>query len=141
MALKGIEKEIEKFCVQTAVYWGNPQSDGYGGYSYDSPVELSPDDNNGVRWEEKSELDIGWVSTGHPGNVKLSKSQVMVLQDLDENGYLWLGTLDDLESQYTDTSDPMKITGAYPILRFDKIPMVFKTDEFVRTAYLYDQGR
>ena len=26
------------------------------------------------------------------------------------------------------------------IHRFDKIPMVFKTDEFVRTVFLYDQG-
>lgn len=138
MALKGIEKVVEKFCVQVAVYWGSPQNDGYGGYTYDDPIELSPDDKNGVRWNDKNELDVGWTTSGYPGNLKLSKSQVMVLQDLDFNGYLYLGTLAELNAAYSDISDPMKIDGAYPIKRMDKIPMVFKTDEFVRIVYLYD---
>lgn len=132
---KGIEKVVAKFCVETAVYWGNPQNDGYGGFSFDDPVEIL------CRWENKIELNIGWVSTGHPGNIELSKASVLVTQDLDLNGVLWKGTLDELEAQYGEDVKPITIKDAYAIHRFDKIPMVFKTDEFVRTAWLYDQGK
>ncbi|MBU0778220.1 glycoside hydrolase [Patescibacteria group bacterium] len=43
----GITKFIEKVCAQTAVYWGNPHPDGYGGTLYDDPVEVH------CRWDEK----------------------------------------------------------------------------------------
>lgn len=132
---KGIEKIAAKFCVQDCVYWGNPQNDGYGGKTYDPPIEIK------CRWEDKMEVDIGWLSTGHPGNIQVTKASVMVLQDLDTNGYLWLGTLAELNALYSDTSDPKLIKEAWAIHRFDRVPMVFKTDEFVRTAYLYPQGK
>lgn len=138
MALKGIERIVAKFCVQKCVYWGNPQNDGYGGKTYDAPVEID------CRWEDKEEVDIGWFSTGHPGNILLSKAAVMVTQDLELNGYLWRGTLDELNdsgSGYDDITDPKLITGAFAIHRIDRIPMVFKDDEFVRTVWLYDQGK
>lgn len=134
MALKGIEKVEQRFCVQSAVYWGNPQPDGYGGYTYDAPVELQPPDN-GVRWEKK-----GHIEFTEKGDVITSIAQVLVLQDLDELGYLYLGTLSDFESGF-DTSNPLEIDEAYVIRRFDKIPMVRKTDEFVRIAWLYDRGQ
>lgn len=137
MALKGIEKVVNKFCVQTAVYWGNPQNDGFGHFTFDDPVELKPSENNGVRWEGKSE--VNFEIARNIGNIQLSKSSVLVLQDLDEMGYLFLGTLEDIDSS-ADESDPLTVEGAYPIRRFDKIPMVFKTNEFVRIAYLYDKG-
>lgn len=132
---KGIEKIVEKFCVETAVYWGNPVNDGYGGFTYDTPVEID------CRWENKTEMDIGWLSTGFPGNIRLSKASVLVTEDLDLNGVLWRGTLDTLNDTYDDISDPKIISEAYAIHRVDKIPMVFKTDEFVRTVWLYDQGK
>lgn len=130
---KGIEKVAKRFCVEDCVYWGNPVNDGYGGFTFDDPVEIK------CRWEEKTEVDVGWVSTGFPGNLLLSKASVMVLQDLDLQGYLYHGTLTSLAAY--DTSKPIDIPGAYVIHRFDKIPMVRKTDEFVRTAWLYDQGK
>jgi hypothetical protein len=130
---KGIEKVAKRFCVETAVYWGNPQNDGYGGFTFDTPVEIK------CRWEEKSEVNIGWFSTGFPGNLLLSKASVLVLQDLDLQGYLYRGTLASLSGY--DTSKPKAISNAYIIHRFDRIPMVRKTDEFVRTAWLYDQGK
>lgn len=132
---KGIEKIVEKFCVETAVYWGNPVNDGYGGFTYATPVEID------CRWENKTEMDIGWLSTGFPGNIRLSKASVLVTEDLDLNGVLWRGTLDTLNGTYDDISDPKIISEAYAIHRVDKIPMVFKTDEFVRTVWLYDQGK
>jgi hypothetical protein len=133
MALKGIEKVEARFCVQTAVYWGNPQPNGYGRYTFDEPVELVPP-TNGVRWERK-----GHVEFNEKGDIVLSIAQVLVLQDVDELSYLYLGTLDDFESGQ-DLSNPLTIDGAYVIRRFDKIPMVRKTDEFVRIAWLYDRG-
>jgi len=135
MALKGIEKVVDKFCVQKCVYWGNPQNDGYGSKTYDTPEEID------CRWEDKEEVDIGWAATGHPGNLLLSKAAVMVTQDLELNGYLWRGTLVELNAAYDDITDPKLITGAYAIQRIDRIPMVFKDDEFVRTVWLYDQGK
>lgn len=134
MALKGIEKVEERFCVQTAVYWGNPQNDGYGGFTFDDPIELSPDDNNGVRWDDRVNLEYN-----KDGNILLGMARVLCVQDLDEQGYLYLGTLDDLSGE--DTSKPQNIDKAYIIRRFDKVPMVRKADEFVRIAYLYDNRR
>jgi hypothetical protein len=133
MALKGIEKVEAKFCVQTCVYWGNPQNDGYGSFTFDAPVEIL------CRWEEKNEVDIGWFSSGYPANILLSKASVMIIQDLDLNGFLYLGSLSDLTEE--NKTNPLTKSGAYVIHRFDKIPMVRKTDEFVRTAWLYDQGK
>lgn len=134
MALKGIEKVEQRFCVQTAVYWGNPQLDGYGGYTFDDPIELKPP-NNGVRWDQKSRLEFSLK-----GDVITAMAQVLVLQDVDELGYMYLGTLSDFESGQ-DLSNPIEIEGAYVIRRFDKIPMVRKTDEFVRIVWLYDRGQ
>lgn len=132
---KGIEKIAAKFCVETAVYWGNPVNDGFGGFTFDDPVEIA------CRWENKNAIDIGWFSTGFPANLLQCKAAVLVTQDLDLQGYLYLGTLDDLQAGGYDITNPISILNAYVIHRFDKIPMVFKTDEFVRTAWLYEQGK
>ena len=138
LKFKGIEKVAKRFCVQTAVYWGSPQNDGFGSFLFADPIEIK------CRWEDKAEVNIGWLSTGYPSNLILSKASVMVLQDLDLQGYLYLGTIEELEEKYSDSSylsKPFDIQGAYIIHRFDKIPMVRKTDEFVRIAWLYDQGK
>ncbi len=132
---KGIEKVVAKFCVQTALYWGNPQNDGYGGFVYDDPVEML------CRWEDKTEMNVGWVSTGHPGNIQLSKASVLLNDDVDLNGVFWLGSLDDYKTKYGEGTNPRTVVDAYVVRRFDKIPMVFKTDEFVRRAWLYEQGK
>lgn len=131
MALKGIEKTVARFCVQTAVYWGNPTNDGFGAFIFAAPVEID------CRWEDKKEVDIGWFSSGFPGNIFLSKASVLVTQDLDLNGFLFRGELTDIDA----TLNPLKIKDAFIIHRFDRIPMVMKTDQFVRVAYLYDQGK
>jgi len=129
MALKGIEKVVAKFTVQTCVYWGNPQSDGKGGFTFDDPVEIS------CRWDDKQETKVDTR-----GNKFESQSAVLVLQDIDHQSYLFNGTLADLAAMGYAGANPRKIPTAFIVRQFDKIPMVFKTDEFVRTAYLYDQG-
>lgn len=107
---------------QTAVYWGNPTSDGYGGYTWDDPVELD------CRWTQVTRL----VKDAN-GKEVVSGASVQVDQDVDLDGYLFLGDLDDLDS--SEEADPTTVSGAYKILAFDKTPTV-KADAYFRMAYL-----
>lgn len=122
----GIEDFIVKKCKQTAVYWGDPVEDGYGGMSFGSmyPIEID------CRWEDKRE-----VYTTSDGRELVSRSIVYVTIDLDEQGYLYLGNLDDFESSQ-DLTNPKTIENAFEIKRFDKSPSLNKITEFTRKAYL-----
>jgi hypothetical protein len=123
----GIERFIKKVCVQTAVYWGNPKDDGYGGFTFDDPVNIS------CRWEDKTQI----VST-MDGQETSSDSEVLVTEDLDYNGYLYLGTLEELLEDYTEEelANPMNVPTAKAIISKSKIPMIKSTKEFVRIVYL-----
>lgn len=114
---------LTRMCCQTAVYWGNPQDDGYGGKTYDDPVEIA------CRWEDYTEVrrELNETFT--------CRARVHVLQDLDERGRLYLGTLDDLDS--ADEENPETVNGAYEIKRFEKIPAVGSTTRFLRRALLH----
>lgn len=127
----GIIKFIKKVCVQTAVYWGSPTPDGYGGKTFADPVELTPP--NGVRWDQKVQLveDKGIRATGEE---IISNAVVLLNQDVDEQGYLYLGSLDDLDSGVQD--NPLEVEGAYEIKKVEKIPLFRSATEFVRKAYL-----
>lgn len=118
-----IISNIEKNLVQTAVYWGSPESDGEGGYTWDDPIELD------VRWVDTQEL----VLNKH-GEEVLSKAKVVVSQDVDEEGYLYLGSLD--ESALDSDADPRDVDGAERIILFRKIPRLGSTTRFYRIAYL-----
>lgn len=111
-----------KFLKQRCCYFGNPTPDGYGSYSFDSPVEID------CRWTDSVQV----VSDGK-GNDIVCKSVVMVAQDIEELGMLFLGTLDDLDSAEED--DPVSIERCYTVKRFDKIPML-KGSPFLRVCYL-----
>ena len=123
----GIERFIKKVCVQTAVYWGNPKDDGYGGFTFDDPVNIS------CRWEDKIQI----VAT-MDGQEVSSDSEILVTQDLDYNGYLYLGTLEELLEDYTEEelANPMNVPTAKAIISKSKIPMIKSTKEFVRIVYL-----
>jgi hypothetical protein len=101
---------------QTAVYWGNPTSDGYGGRTFDSPIEIS------VRWSKKQELFID--STGQEVT---SSAVVHVDRDLDIGGYLSL--------TISEEADPLSIDTAYEIRGWAKIPSLGAT-EYVRKVWL-----
>ena len=122
----GIEDLIARFCVQTAVYWGTPVADGYGGKTFADPVEIS------CRWEDRVEK-ISTITTSKLGEEIISKAQVFTTQDVEELGWLFLGDLDDLDSD--EEADPMTVDGAYEIKRFDKTPAMRSTTEFSRVAY------
>jgi hypothetical protein len=123
----GIIQFIEKVCVQTAVYWGNPRPDGHGGTIFDAAVEIA------CRWDSKVEL-IGDKGTTATGKVVVSKAQLLVTQDVQEQGWVYLGILDDLNS--AQIGDPKEVDGAYEIKAFEKVPLFRSTSKFVRKAYL-----
>lgn len=130
----GIQSFITRNLRQTAVYWGGPQDDGYGKLTFDDPVEIS------CRWEDKQQI-IGTI-TGNQiiGFQNLSRAIVYVSQDVDVDGMLMLGTLDDLEDSSGDSSgeyyDPMQRDDTYIIKRFEKIPSLQSASQFIRVAHL-----
>jgi len=123
-----IESNIARMLKDTCVYWGNPQNDGEGGFTFDGAMELD------CRWEEMKQ-----IVTDAKGNEITSRALVFVNQDLDEEGYLYLGTLDELydsaESSAGAIDDPKQIAGTYIIKRFQKTPSLDGRG-YLRKAYL-----
>jgi len=111
--------------VQTAVYWGNPTPDGYGGFTYDDPVEIP------CRWEGKEQVIRAWDGKGDVGEYI---GVVFVNQDLINDGCLRLGTLDDLDSE--DFEKPLSNDLTYRIKQFERISMLHSTTTFIRKAFL-----
>jgi len=128
-----IENLVKKFTVQKCVYWGTPVSDGKGGFTFAAPVELD------CRWEDKLEL-----KEDYNGNKISSQASVLVNQDIDRRGFLMNITLADLNTLATATgksiSNPREFADAFIVIQFEKIPMVFSDNDFVRSAFLFDQG-
>lgn len=168
---------------QSAVYWGNPVKDGEGGFTFDDPVEIV------CRWEEMNQ-----IVSDSKGNELTSRAVVYLLQDVDEEGYLYLGDLTGLvgtsgsyviftdgttivrkgmrngcfmvdkalttlgfgtggvegvdwenimgttvseeSTPLADSNAPISLNGAYIIKRFQKIPSLGSTTDFLRKAYL-----
>lgn len=130
----GIGSVITGNLKQTCVYWANPVEDGYGKQTFDDPVELA------CRWEDKQQI-IGTI-TGNQiiGFQNMSRAIVYLGQDVDVDGMLMLGTLDDLTESSGDSSgeyyDPQQRDDTYIIKRFEKTPALHSTTEFIRIAYL-----
>jgi len=122
----GMESFIARLCVQTAVSWGSPVNTGYGKKTFADPIEIS------CRWENVIE-GINRVGS-RLGEEIISEAQVYVTQDVEEQGYLFLGDLDDLDSD--EEADPTTVEKAYMINKFEKIPVMRSTSEFLRKAYL-----
>jgi len=112
---------LTKNLKQTAVYWGIPISDGYGGYTFADPVEID------CRWEDTNE-----VIRNSQGKEVVSKSKVFVGQDVDIGGYLFLGEIDDLISS---VEIPSEEPAAMEIIAFDKVPDM-RGAKFLRIAWL-----
>ena len=128
-----IENVVKLFTKQKCVYWGNPVSDNNGGYTFNTPIEID------CRWDDKQEL-----KTGFWGNRFTSQSSVLVNIDLDRRSFLYNGTLAQLQAEATangyDVSNPREFPTAFIVEQFEKTPMVFSDNDFVRTAFLFDQG-
>lgn len=101
----------------TVTYWAKGTPDGYGGFTYASPVAL-----NG-RWEERIQLFVNQA-----GNQQQSKAMVFLEDDVEIGGFLYLGTS-------TDSAPSAVGNLAYEILGFSKIPSIDGSD-YERRAYL-----
>ena len=118
----GILKFIEKICVQTAIYWSAATNEGV----YGDPREIM------VRWQDKDRIIYN-----NFGDELVSKADVMVQEDLDMEGWLYLGSFDDLaDSSGGVPSNPMDVEGAYKIVAKDTTPLIKSTTKFVRAIYL-----
>ena len=115
-------KLLENQLNQTAVYWGNPSSDGYGGRTFDVPAEIS------VRWQDRQELFVD-----AQGREQTSRAVVYVATDLVIGGYLYLGELADLSS--AEEGDPLSVSTAYEIRAISKTPDI-GADRFARKLWL-----
>ncbi len=111
-----------KLLTQTAVYWSPSSVDGWGVQTFADPVEVS------VRWVEKTEMFIG----GN-GKEQISSAVVLLDQDVEEEGYLFLGDLDDLDSG--QEADPMTANTAFQIRAVKKVPD-FRGSNFLRKVWL-----
>lgn len=104
---------------QTAVYWGSPSPDGYGGMTFAAPIEIT------VRWEERADRFTDRLGAEH-----VSRARVYVDRALDLGGYLCLSTLAEL-----DSLDPFELLGAYEIRGAGSIPSVDATTS-LRSVWL-----
>lgn len=125
-----IAQFMARKCVQTAVYWGNPVDNGFGKNTYDNPVELTPPDD-GVRWVGKTQLLREWEAKGEMSEYI---AIVYVLRELDRDGCLFLGTLNDLDSK--DYTNPLGNPKIHRIRQFEIIPGLGSTDIFLYKAFL-----
>jgi len=127
-----IENVVKLFTKQKCTYWGNPVSDGKGGYTFDAAVEIN------CRWDDRQE-----IRDYYEGNKFTSQSTVMVEIDIKRGSYLGLGTLASFQTIATangySMTNPVDFPEVFIVIQFDKIPMAMKDDDFVRIAYTYDK--
>ena len=100
---------IRRNLRQILVYWGNPQNDGEGGYTFDAPVEIRG------RCEYRTEIVRSELN-----EELVSRARIYLEQPVDDGGYLFLGTLDD--PKIGNSRHPNDTEGAMRILSQDQIP-------------------
>ena len=118
----GIENNIARMCKQKAVYWSPLVSNGSGGMTFSDPIEID------CRWERKIEL-----IENNQGKEVISRASIYTTTSLVEQGYLLLGTLDDLDSDGVDR--PREVLNTYEIKKVDASPSM-KGDVYLYKAYL-----
>ena len=92
-----------------AVYWEPIGSDGRGHTTYANAKQIK------CRWTEETEL-----IKDNQGKEIVSNANVLVLVDLKEDGMLYKGTLNNLDSSQQD--NPKTVQRAYTIMRSTKVP-------------------
>lgn len=97
--------------IQLAVYWGTPVNDGQGGFTWAEPIEIA------CRWIDSVETVLA-----SDGREFVSRAKVHIDRELDKNGMLFLGGLDDLDS--SEEADPATSDNAYSIRQTKRVPTV-----------------
>jgi hypothetical protein len=102
---------------QDATHWVVTGSNGYGGFTFDTPVLVK------CRWEDRTERFLN-----PQGDEVVSAAIVYPVEDVSVGDYMALGDL-------TATSDPITIAGTYPVRRFSKNTNL-RNLEVIRKVYL-----
>lgn len=118
-----MEQFLQRMCTQDAVYWGTPTEDGFGGKTFAAPIPIK------CRWQDKVQL----LGTPDKETV-ISRATVVVLQDVEEDGLMWLGSLTSLSA--LQQANPRSIDGMCIVKRFEKTPALQSTTEFLRKVFL-----
>jgi hypothetical protein len=105
------------------VYWAKTGVGDDRRPTYTTPVEIQ------CRWERKSKM-----MSQAAGRTVMASHVVYVDRDLVEGGLLKEGPM-SLLSAAQKTAPLDNNTGAFEIIRFEKVPTL-DGDEFLRTAYL-----
>jgi hypothetical protein len=108
-------------CNQTAVYWEFDGFDDYGKPQYKSPVEVS------CRWDD---VVVEYINPN--GERDVSKSMVIINQDVILKSVLLLGTIED---EVTDEENPFNNDNAWEIKQVMRTPDIDAEDTLI-TAVL-----
>ncbi len=111
--------DIESKLNQRCVYWEKTGIDKFGQPIFTEPVEVW------CRWEDRTELFITLQGEQEP-----CRAMVYIEIDIQPDGMLWLGEIEDLPETIPDVR-----TFAHSIKRADKIPDM-QAEEYLRIAYL-----
>lgn len=120
-----ILKFVDSICAQTAVYWGNPIADGFGGKAYTDIREIK------VRWDGKQEL-----IKDKEGKEVMSHAEITVTEDLSLDGLLRLGSFDDIADSTGKVPQPEEVDDVFTILQVEKTPLFRSSTEFVRRVWV-----
>jgi hypothetical protein len=102
---------LTRVMKQTATYWALSSFDKYGDPSFAAPVVLDPDDQTGVRWEDRTEQFID-----DKGDIAHSRAWVWSeTTEFTVGSYLYLGS--------SSTVNP-ETAGGDQIRRVEKTPDV-----------------
>lgn len=113
---------ISKVCVQDAVYWAPGTDNGFGEKTW-TVTQIK------VRWEGGSDTIINKY-----GKEVVSSAKVMVQQELNVDGFLYLGTLSSLTTSQKE--NPLLVDTAYPIQKLEITPLFKSATKFVYQIYL-----
>lgn len=119
----GFARFLSKIRKQTAVYWAPSETTGGNKVeTFADPVELQ------VRWAGTTEQMYR-----EEGTPFVPKFKVMVGQDVETGGFMWLGRLSELG--YQEKKNPRLLNLAYRIEAFKSVPDIKNTATY-RVAYL-----
>ena len=115
---------ITRMRKQRATWWESIGIDNYGQKTYADPVEIW------CRWEDVL------IEVILANNEKVTaKTTVYVDREMKVGDYLKYGLLDEETGTGEIYGDPTTLTGAFEIIRFEKLPNLRNT-EYLLTAYL-----
>ncbi len=102
---------------ETITHWANAGSDGYGGYTWDTPVTMK------ARWQLTTIL-----FKTPDGEERVSKAVVYVASDVVVGDYL-------AEGDQTATSDPTTLDDTWEIKQFNRNTNL-RTIDTIRKAFM-----